>query len=46
MKILQQTWNDLLMTPSIQSVTQDQYTDNGVCVYRKRLFFLLCISVI
>jgi hypothetical protein len=41
MKISQQTWNDLLMTPNIQSVTQMKYTDNGVCVcVENRLFFL------
>ncbi len=40
MKVFQQTWNDLLMTPSVQSVTGDKYTDNGVCVYRKKFSFM------
>jgi hypothetical protein len=42
MKVSQQTWNDLLMTPNIQSVTREQYTDNGVCFVLKEivLFFL------
>jgi hypothetical protein len=46
MKISQQTWNDLLMTPSIQSVTQKKYTDNGMCVYIKGDCVFVCISVI
>ena len=32
MKVSQQLWNDLLMTPNIQSVNQIEYTENGVCV--------------
>ena len=32
MKVSQQTWNDLLMTPSVRSVAQVKYTENGVCV--------------
>ena len=30
MKICQQVWNDLLMTPTIPSVTTDKYTENGL----------------
>lgn len=30
MKISQQTWHDLLMTPCIQNATQVKYVDNGV----------------
>ncbi len=46
MKISQQTWNDLLMTPSIQSVTQEKYTENGVCVYIEEDYVFLCVFVV